>query len=144
MGRPELGRDPRFIDNTSRLKNRAAIIKVIEGWLQSIPSDEAAVEALREARIPSAPVLTVEQAMKHPHLVERQTVQTVHDRILGELQVPAFRYASRHSLSGLSSRRRSSANTTSEFFRHISATALTGSSAWSKRVCSDRCRVSRQ
>ncbi len=90
MGRPELGRDPRFIDNTSRLKNRAAIIKVIEGWLQSIPSDEAAVEALREARIPSAPVLTVEQAMKHPHLVERQTVQTVHDRILGELQVPGF------------------------------------------------------
>jgi len=90
MGQPELGRDPRFIDNTSRLKNRAAIIKVIEGWLQSIPSDEAAVEALREARIPSAPVLTVEQAMKHPHLVERQTVQTVHDRILGELQVPGF------------------------------------------------------
>ena len=30
--------------------------EVIEGWLQSIPSDEAAVEALREARIPQAPV----------------------------------------------------------------------------------------
>ncbi|MDO8432086.1 MAG: CoA transferase [Candidatus Binatus sp.] len=90
MGRPELGRDPRFIDNTSRLKNRAEIIKVIESWLQSIPSDEVAVELLREARIPSAPVLTVEQAMKHPHLVERQTVQTVHDRILGELQIPGF------------------------------------------------------
>ena len=28
--------------------------------------------------------------MKHPDLVERQTVQTVHDRILGELQVPGF------------------------------------------------------
>jgi crotonobetainyl-CoA:carnitine CoA-transferase CaiB-like acyl-CoA transferase len=28
--------------------------------------------------------------MRHPHLVERQTVQTVHDRLLGELQIPGF------------------------------------------------------
>jgi crotonobetainyl-CoA:carnitine CoA-transferase CaiB-like acyl-CoA transferase len=55
-----------------------------------MPSDEAAVEALRDARLPSAPVLTVEKAMRHPHLVERQTVQTVHDRILGEFQIPGF------------------------------------------------------
>ena len=90
MGRPELGRDPRFIDNQSRVKNRDQMIEVIEGWLQSMPSDEAAVQALREARLPSAPVLTVEKAMRHPHLVERQTVQTVHDRILGEFQIPGF------------------------------------------------------
>jgi crotonobetainyl-CoA:carnitine CoA-transferase CaiB-like acyl-CoA transferase len=90
MGQTELGRDPRFIDNPSRLKNRAEIIEVIESWLQSLPSDEAAVEVLRAARLPSAPVLTVEKAMRHPHLVERQTVQTVHDRILGEMQIPGF------------------------------------------------------
>jgi crotonobetainyl-CoA:carnitine CoA-transferase CaiB-like acyl-CoA transferase len=90
MGRPELGTDSRFIDNANRVKNRDEIIPIIEKWLQSFPSDEAAVEALREARLPSAPVLTVEKAMKHPHLVERQTVQTVHDRILGDMQVPGF------------------------------------------------------
>jgi crotonobetainyl-CoA:carnitine CoA-transferase CaiB-like acyl-CoA transferase len=90
MGRPELGRDPRFIDNPSRVKNRAEIIKVIESWLQSLASDEAAVEVLRAARLPSAPVLTVEKAMQHPHLVERQTVQTVQDRLLGEMQIPGF------------------------------------------------------
>jgi crotonobetainyl-CoA:carnitine CoA-transferase CaiB-like acyl-CoA transferase len=28
--------------------------------------------------------------MKHPHLVERQTVQTVHDRLLGDFQIPGF------------------------------------------------------
>lgn len=90
MGRPELGTDLRFVDNASRVQNRDAIIPIIENWLQSFPNDEAAVEALREARLPSAPVLTVEKAMKHPHLIERQTVQTVHDRILGDLQVPGF------------------------------------------------------
>jgi crotonobetainyl-CoA:carnitine CoA-transferase CaiB-like acyl-CoA transferase len=90
MGRPELSRDQRFIDNPNRVKNRPEMIEVIESWLQSMPSDEAAVEALREARLPSAPVLTVEKAMTHPHLVERQTVQTVHDRLLGEFQIPGF------------------------------------------------------
>ena len=90
MGRPELGRDPRFIDVATRVKNRPEVIKVIEKWLQSLPSDDAAVAILREARIPSAPVLTLQQAMNHPHLVERQTVQTVHDRILGDFQIPGF------------------------------------------------------
>lgn len=90
MRRPELGRDPRFIDNSSRVKNRAEVIEAIEIWLQSVPSDEAAIAALREARLPCAPVLTVEKAMQHPHLVERQTVQTVHDRILGDFQIPGF------------------------------------------------------
>ena len=35
-------------------------------------------------------MLTVEKAMRHPHLIERQTVQTVHDRILGEFKIPGF------------------------------------------------------
>jgi crotonobetainyl-CoA:carnitine CoA-transferase CaiB-like acyl-CoA transferase len=90
MGRQELGRDPRFIDNATRVKHRPEVIKVVEQWLQSLPTDEAAVAILREARLPSAPVLTVEKAMSHPHLVERQTVQTVHDRILGDFQIPGF------------------------------------------------------
>ena len=90
MGRPELGRDPRFIDNSIRVKNREEVIEAIEFWLQSMPSDEAAISALRKARLPCAPVLTVEKAMQHPHLVERQTVQTVHDRILGNFQIPGF------------------------------------------------------
>lgn len=90
MGLPELAADPRFADNPSRLANRPEIIALIERWLASLPSDEAAVEALRSARIPSAPVLSLEEAMDHPHLRERQTVQRVHDRILGDMEVPGF------------------------------------------------------
>jgi crotonobetainyl-CoA:carnitine CoA-transferase CaiB-like acyl-CoA transferase len=90
MGRPELGRDARFVDNASRAAHRPEVIAVIESWLGSLPSNDAAIAALREARIPSAPVLTVEQAMNHPHLRERQTVQRVHDRLLGDFEVPGF------------------------------------------------------
>jgi len=90
MGRPELGHDPRYADVPSRVANRDEITKIIERWLASLPSDDAAVAILNEAHIPNAPILTVEQAMNHPHLRERGTVRTVHDRLLGEFQIPGM------------------------------------------------------
>jgi len=90
MSRPELGSDPRFADNASRLKNRPQVIELIERWLAELPGNDIAVQMLREARIPSAPILDVEQAMNHPHLRERRTVQRVHDRLLGDFDIPGF------------------------------------------------------
>ncbi|HEX4208958.1 MAG TPA: CoA transferase [Candidatus Binataceae bacterium] len=90
MGHPELGCDPRYLDVPARVTNRDEITKIIETWLASLPSDETAVAMLNEAHIPNAPILTVEQAMNHPHLRERGTVRTVHDRLLGEFQIPGM------------------------------------------------------
>jgi CoA:oxalate CoA-transferase len=90
LGRPELATDPRYASVTKRSDNKAEIIKLIETWLTSMPSDEAAVERLRACRVPVAPVLSVSDAMKHPHLIERGTVRNVHDRILGDFQIPGF------------------------------------------------------
>jgi crotonobetainyl-CoA:carnitine CoA-transferase CaiB-like acyl-CoA transferase len=82
MGRPELAEDPRF-----KVKEITAII---ESWLQSQPSDEESMAAMKECRVPHAPVLSVAEAVKHPHLRARGTVRTVHDRILGDFDVPGF------------------------------------------------------
>jgi len=46
--------------------------------------------AMKEYRVPHAPVLSVAEAVKHPHLRQRGTVRTVHDRILGDFDVPGF------------------------------------------------------
>ncbi len=72
------------------MANRKAVNEAINSWLATLPGTDAAVTILREARIPHAPVLTVEEAMQHPHLVERGTVRTVHDRILGDFQIPGL------------------------------------------------------
>ncbi len=90
MGQPELARDPRFTNNDARLKNLPELIALIEQWIQSMPSDDAAVEAMKAQRVPMAPILSVEEAVRHPHLRERGTVRTVHDRILGDFDVPGF------------------------------------------------------
>ena len=48
------------------------------------------MEALARHRVPFAPVLSVAQAMRHPHMRERGTIRTVHDRLLGDFELPGF------------------------------------------------------
>ena len=90
MGCPELAQDPRFATNAARLEHRDEVVARIEGWLASMPSIEAAMEALRKVRIPNAPVLSIEQAVNHPHHRARGTVRTIEDRFLGTFEVPGF------------------------------------------------------
>jgi crotonobetainyl-CoA:carnitine CoA-transferase CaiB-like acyl-CoA transferase len=90
MGRSELADDPRFKTNTARTQNAGEVIRIIEDWLQAQDSDEVALRHLDENRVPNAPVLSVEQAVNHPQLRERRTVRKIHDRVLGEFQVPGF------------------------------------------------------
>jgi crotonobetainyl-CoA:carnitine CoA-transferase CaiB-like acyl-CoA transferase len=90
MGHPGLANDPRFATRADRLKNLRALVEVIEGWIRSMPSDQAALEAMKAGRVPVAPVLTVAEAVQHPHLRERGTVRKVRDRILGEFDLPGF------------------------------------------------------
>jgi crotonobetainyl-CoA:carnitine CoA-transferase CaiB-like acyl-CoA transferase len=90
MDRPDLLEDPRFINNADRVHNVDDLIEIIESWIQSMPSDDAAREALEAARVPVAPVLSPGEAMQHPHHIERGTVRTISDRGLGEFQVPGM------------------------------------------------------
>jgi crotonobetainyl-CoA:carnitine CoA-transferase CaiB-like acyl-CoA transferase len=89
MGQPQLATDPRFVTNADRLKNLGELVRLIEGWLQAT-GDDPAMAAMKEQRVPHAPVLSVAEAVKHPHLRERGTVRTVHDRILGDFEAPGF------------------------------------------------------
>jgi crotonobetainyl-CoA:carnitine CoA-transferase CaiB-like acyl-CoA transferase len=90
MGQPELFDDPRYQTFSDRAANQSELIEIIERWITSMPSDDAAREALEAAYVPVAPVLTPGQAMQHPHLIERGTVRTVSDRGLGEFQIPGM------------------------------------------------------
>jgi CoA:oxalate CoA-transferase len=90
MGRPDLATDPRFKDVPSRATNAEELKQLVQDWVDSVSSDEEVMRLLEENRIPYAPVLTVAQAMAHPHLRERGTVRTVNDRFLGEFDVPGF------------------------------------------------------
>ncbi len=90
MGRPELATDTRFKDIPTRAANAEELKRLVQDWIDSIPTDEELIRLLEEHRVPHAPVLTVEQAMAHPHLRQRGVVRTINDRFLGEFDVPGF------------------------------------------------------
>ncbi len=89
IGRPELGDDPELSTSTKRVESLSMIRGLIQQWLDSMPSDEEIIRVLEENRIPVAPVLSVAEAVNHPHLRGRGTVTTVSDPVLGTFDVPA-------------------------------------------------------
>ena len=90
MNMPELADDPRFNTARARRDNNMALKHVIEGWLGGFPSRDAAVAALETERVPCAPVLTVHEAMAHPHLRQRGTVRRVRDETIGAFDIPGL------------------------------------------------------
>ena len=88
MGREDMIDDAKFSTNEARVENLKELIGIIEGWLQSFESDEAAIGALQDVRVPVAPILTIPQAVEHPHLRQRGTIRTISDRMLGEFDIP--------------------------------------------------------
>jgi CoA:oxalate CoA-transferase len=90
IGRPELVGEERYLNRRGRSARRAELVRIIEDWLAASPSDEVSLEALRRARVPVAPILSIREAMEHPHLIERGTVRSIRDPLLGEFKIPGF------------------------------------------------------
>ena len=89
MGMPDLASDPRFKNARGRRDNKEQLRDVIENWLTKFATRDEAIADLDAERVPCAPVLTVNEAIKHPHLNERKTVRWVDDPQLGKVAIPA-------------------------------------------------------
>ena len=90
MGQPDLLDDPRFNSARGRRDNNEALRAIIEAWLGDFPTREAAIDALERERIPCAPILTLNEAMRQPHLRERGTVRRVEDPQIGAFDIPGI------------------------------------------------------
>jgi CoA:oxalate CoA-transferase len=88
IGMPELEKDPRFATARARSDNNRLVADIMEKWLKTFPSRDAAMSALEKERIPCAPVLTLNEAMAQSHLVERGTVRQVRDAQIGPFAIP--------------------------------------------------------
>jgi CoA:oxalate CoA-transferase len=90
MNRPQLADDPRFRDARARRDNNEALAAIIEEWLAQFKTREAAIAALEAERVPCAPVLSLHEAIAHPHLRERGTVRRVADAAIGAFDIPGL------------------------------------------------------
>ena len=87
MGRSALADDPRFSTGEARVANAKELLQLVEDWMQTFDSDETLLAHLELNRIPAAPVLSPEDAMRHPHFTEQGMTRTVSDPSFGEITV---------------------------------------------------------
>jgi formyl-CoA transferase len=73
LGRAELGTDPRFLNNSDRLKNRAALTQELEAVLAGEDGQALTLRLLRLG-LPAGPVLAVDEALAATHTEARAMV----------------------------------------------------------------------
>ena len=61
----ELAADPRFVDNPSRVRNRAALIDALSARTRERKTSEI-IDVLRPAGVPCAPILTIDAVLSEP------------------------------------------------------------------------------
>ena len=92
MGRAELEHHPRFATAEARRERWHELQDIVSEWLGGYRNSDEALAALREARIPCAPVLTPEEVVVAPQLVARETFSPVSHPGNGEVNVSTSPY----------------------------------------------------
>jgi len=76
MGRPELAKDPRYVDHVSRGRNQKELDDLIEAWTRTLTVDE--VEALMiEYSIPAGKMYRAPEMLADPHFAAREAIVEV-------------------------------------------------------------------
>jgi crotonobetainyl-CoA:carnitine CoA-transferase CaiB-like acyl-CoA transferase len=88
MRRPDLGRDPRFRTPELRLRNLAALQRIVQDWITTF-GDMATLDAqLDEAKIATGQVRTTKEFAASDWAQEWSAVRTVPDRSGGQISIP--------------------------------------------------------
>lgn len=67
MGRPELAKDPRYCTNDVRVAHRDEVLEILECWLYSLPSVDAAADLLNQYGVPNCKVYCSRELERDPH-----------------------------------------------------------------------------
>ncbi len=89
LGMPELAQDPRFRTNPDRVRNREELVKILSEVFSQKPRDYW-VRLFREHGVPAAPVYSVGEVFKDPHIIKHGVVVRLPHPTLGE--VPQLAY----------------------------------------------------
>ncbi len=94
IGAPDLAEHVSFATRVERLANREACNVLLGNWLAGRTRGEA-IDVLREAGLPIAPVNTYSEAARDPHVLERDMLQDIelHDSVTAPIVGPAVKFS---------------------------------------------------
>jgi formyl-CoA transferase len=87
LGRPELGDDPRFKDQRSRVRHQEEIDAMVEAWTGKRTKHEA-METLGAVGVPCGAVLDTSELLTDPSLAERQMMVPIDHPARGRVTMP--------------------------------------------------------
>jgi crotonobetainyl-CoA:carnitine CoA-transferase CaiB-like acyl-CoA transferase len=82
MGRPELATDPRYSTHGARGERMQELDDIVNAWSSTLDFD-AIDKALEAAGVPHGLIYRAPDMLADPHYVARETIQRVHDAVLG-------------------------------------------------------------
>jgi crotonobetainyl-CoA:carnitine CoA-transferase CaiB-like acyl-CoA transferase len=88
LNMPDLGEDPRFIDDDARRKNRDALHDIVQAWVLGFDDVESLDKELRRARLVMGVVRTLNEATSTDWADARGATVEVSDRGDGTFTVP--------------------------------------------------------
>lgn len=88
VGRDDMMRDPRFKDNSSRVKHRDEVDAIVGGWIATQTREEA-LKAFADAEVTAAPVYDIDDLLDDPHVIERGIFDALPDAELGQIRMHA-------------------------------------------------------
>ena len=88
MGMNELETDDRFNTPRNRRKHRFELQSIIEKWMAAKGNRNDILKVLKEQRVPAAPVLTLSEAIEHPHAIKRGAIRKLDDPLIGSFPIP--------------------------------------------------------
>jgi succinate--hydroxymethylglutarate CoA-transferase len=97
--------DDRFVDNDSRVRNRASLHQILDQTFSTKTCDEW-MSIFEGSGMPYGPINTMQKVFKHPQALARDMVATVEDdaaesgavKVLGKYYLP-YRYHQRLALT---------------------------------------------
>ncbi|MGE0874268.1 MAG: CaiB/BaiF CoA transferase family protein [Burkholderiales bacterium] len=87
IGREDLARDPRFLDNPGRMRHATELNAIVAEWIGKLPQAEV-MARLASGGVSVAPILSNAQMATDPHFVARGAITHVKDDDFGEVAVP--------------------------------------------------------
>jgi crotonobetainyl-CoA:carnitine CoA-transferase CaiB-like acyl-CoA transferase len=86
IGLDELTDDPRFVTNAARVANRPALIAALQARFETKTYEEWEAILLPKG-IPVGPVNTIDQVVKHPQVIARQSLVPIEHPVAGTVKV---------------------------------------------------------
>jgi crotonobetainyl-CoA:carnitine CoA-transferase CaiB-like acyl-CoA transferase len=86
IGRPDLADDPRFGDNTLRMRNRKELRALLEEELRRRPAREW-LDSINAAGVPATPIYAMDRALENDFVNALELVTSIGHATLGELKL---------------------------------------------------------